>query len=225
LGFKYDSIRTRYGSWVVFLLVVHRLVTEDSSRYWLENYMFAAQHTSIYTPFINFKTLTFVISIAAFFLAAYIYYINRNKAANVEKHAHSTLSVVANLLLLLLLSSEIAYYFDSLTLLSTPKDGYPELGHGVNEQAKQLTLSAIWAIYSIVLVALGILKKVKSIRLFAMILFGITIFKVFLFDLSSLDTIYRILSFIILGVILILVSFLYQVFKDRISGIIEDDKK
>jgi uncharacterized membrane protein len=129
------------------------------------------------------------------------------------------------MLILWLFSTEIIYYFDSLTLLLTPKDGYPELGYGINEEAKQLTLSAVWAVYSIFLVALGILKKIRVIRFFAIILFGITILKVFLFDLSSLDTIYRILSFLILGVILILVSFLYQVFKDRISGIMDDDKK
>lgn len=225
LGFKYDSVKTRFGSWLVFLLVIVRLLGIDTQQVWLENYLYAAKHGNIYTPLLNMKTLTFLVSIAAFFLANYFYYRNRDRVVSEEKHALTAFPVVANILILWLFSTEIICYFDSLTLMLTPGNGYPELGYGVNEEAKQLTLSAVWAVYSIFLVALGILKKVKVIRLFAMLLFGITILKVFLFDLSSLDTIYRILSFLILGVILILVSFLYQVFKDRIAGIIEDDKK
>jgi uncharacterized membrane protein len=44
----------------------------------------------------------------------------------------------------------------------------------------------------------------------ALLIFGITIFKVFLIDLSSLKLFYRIISFLVLGLILIAVSFLYQ---------------
>jgi uncharacterized membrane protein len=41
-------------------------------------------------------------------------------------------------------------------------------------------------------------------------LLGVTIIKVFVVDLAGLDRIYRIVSFIILGAILLTVSFLYQ---------------
>ena len=44
----------------------------------------------------------------------------------------------------------------------------------------------------------------------ALLLLGLTILKVFFFDLSSLDKIYRIISFVVLGAILLVVSFLYQ---------------
>jgi uncharacterized membrane protein len=45
-----------------------------------------------------------------------------------------------------------------------------------------------------------------------------TILKVFLVDLSSLDRIYRVISFVVLGVILLAVSFLYQQSQQRITG-------
>ena len=43
-----------------------------------------------------------------------------------------------------------------------------------------------------------------------MALFGLTVLKVFLVDLSSLGGIYRILGFIGVGLVLLAVSFLYQ---------------
>ena len=52
----------------------------------------------------------------------------------------------------------------------------------------------------------------------ALLLFGVIIFKVFLIDLSSLERFYRIISFVVLGVILIAVSFLYQKYKDVLIG-------
>ena len=44
-----------------------------------------------------------------------------------------------------------------------------------------------------------------------------SIAKVFLFDLSNLETPYRIVSFFILGVILLLVSLLYTRFEERLK--------
>ena len=47
--------------------------------------------------------------------------------------------------------------------------------------------------------------------------------KVFLFDLSSLEKLYRIISFIVLGAILLAVSFLYQRYRLRMAELIGDD--
>jgi uncharacterized membrane protein len=44
----------------------------------------------------------------------------------------------------------------------------------------------------------------------ALALFGVTIFKVFVNDMALLDGFYRIASSIALGVVLLVVSFLYQ---------------
>jgi uncharacterized membrane protein len=82
--------------------------------------------------------------------------------------------------------------------------------------ARQLTVSVIWTLSSIALVAAGILKKFRPVRLMGITLFGITILKVFFVDLSNLQTLYRIISFILLGVILILVSYMYQRYRHLI---------
>ena len=66
--------------------------------------------------------------------------------------------------------------------------------------------------------AVGIQRRQPQIRLGAIALFGLTVAKVFLVDLSQLDAIYRILSFVVLGGILLLASFLYTRFRSRIVG-------
>jgi uncharacterized membrane protein len=83
------------------------------------------------------------------------------------------------------------------------------------ENQKQMALSVAWIIYSLLLILFGIWRKWAWLRWSAIGLFGITIFKIFLFDLSFIGTLYRIFSFIALGVILLAVSYLYQRYKER----------
>lgn len=84
------------------------------------------------------------------------------------------------------------------------------------ENMQKLTLSGIWLLYSVALMAAGLWRRIAGWRIAAMVLFGISILKVFVYDLSFLDTVYRIISFISLGVILLTVSYLYQKYKDTI---------
>jgi len=56
----------------------------------------------------------------------------------------------------------------------------------------------------------GFWKRWSLLRWQAIVLIGITIVKVFTYDVSALDREYRIASFIALGVILLAISFLYQ---------------
>lgn len=51
-----------------------------------------------------------------------------------------------------------------------------------------LLLSAGWLIYSIILMAIGIWKRARVARIGAIALFGVSILKIFIYDLSFLDT-------------------------------------
>lgn len=83
---------------------------------------------------------------------------------------------------------------------------------------QQLAISIVWICYAAFMLWLGILKRKFVIRVIAMLLVGASILKVFLFDLSYLQTLYRIFSFIGLGFVLMLLSFLYYRFKDVLLG-------
>lgn len=80
----------------------------------------------------------------------------------------------------------------------------------------QLLLSCAWIAYAAVVVAIGFVKRIKVARLAGMGVLGVAVLKVFLYDLSNLQTPFRIISFIVLGLILFGASYLYARFKDRI---------
>jgi len=52
-------------------------------------------------------------------------------------------------------------------------------------------------------------RQSALLRWQALVLLGVAVAKVFLYDLASLDRVYRIVSFFILGSVLLAVSFLY----------------
>lgn len=87
---------------------------------------------------------------------------------------------------------------------------------------EQLSLSALWLIYAVVLFTLGLRKNNSSLRYGALGLLGIIIFKAFLVDLASLDTMFKILLFIGLGLSLLAVSFIYQKKREFLKG--EEEK-
>jgi uncharacterized membrane protein len=57
---------------------------------------------------------------------------------------------------------------------------------------------------------IGIQRHSALLRWQSLVLFGLVVVKVFLYDSSYLQRFYRILSFLILGLALLVVSFLYQ---------------
>ena len=85
-------------------------------------------------------------------------------------------------------------------------------------QSYKLGLSLLWGGYSLFLIVLGIWKKKKYLRIGAIVLFGITLFKLFFYDISHLDTISKTIVFVSLGVLLLIISFLYNKFNSSISN-------
>ena len=88
--------------------------------------------------------------------------------------------------------------------------------HDYAPRAHFAAISVLWTLYSIALIAMGFLKNSAILRQFAIGLFGVTMMKVFFIDMSNVSTPYRIISFTVLGVMLIGASYLYHRFKDRI---------
>ncbi len=119
-------------------------------------------------------------------------------SANITK----LITLVFNTTLLVLLCNEFIHWMD--------------IG-GYSNQYK-LGLSIIFAVYALALIITGISKKLKHIRMGGIILFGITLCKVLFYDLSSLSTISKTVVLIVLGVIMLIASFLYNKFKDSIFG-------
>ena len=78
-------------------------------------------------------------------------------------------------------------------------------------------LSILWGAFSLVLIGYGIWKKKKHLRITAMVLFAGTLLKLFFYDLTNLETIPKTIVFLSIGVLLLVVSFLYNKYKHIIS--------
>jgi uncharacterized membrane protein len=78
------------------------------------------------------------------------------------------------------------------------------------EIARDFSFSAIWIVYGAALMVAGFWKRSAFIRWQAMVLLAVTIGKVFIYDSRELQQIYRILSFIALGVMLMTISYAYH---------------
>jgi hypothetical protein len=119
-------------------------------------------------------------------------------------NAPPILAGLGTVLAFLLLNIEIADYF------SAPGSTLTFQFSG--DFARDMTYSIAWALFALVLLVVGILKKVPAARYAAMGLLCVTLLKLFFHDLARLGQLYRIGAFIGVAVIAMLASFAYQKF-------------
>lgn len=98
-----------------------------------------------------------------------------------------------------------AVYLPSLAIVSAFESD--ELNPG---QTPQVLLSAFWAVTGLAAIVVGLQRELKPLRLGGLALLLLAAVKVFLYDLSELESIYRALSFIALGLLLLGGAFAYQ---------------
>jgi len=131
-----------------------------------------------------------------------VLYAAREQASSVsseERGLLGFLAVAVNFFALFALSLELWDHFGRQT------------GLGIDSGlAQHLSLSLLWTAYASALIVFGIQRKSPLLRWQALALFGLVVIKVFIYDSSYLERLYRIVSFLILGVVLLVVSFLYQ---------------
>ena len=83
-------------------------------------------------------------------------------------------------------------------------------------------LPILWGLCSFAFMWLGMHYKFKPLRIISLVLFSITLIKLFLFDIRNIPVAGKIAAFFCLGVLLLVVSFMYQRLK---KIIIEDEEK
>jgi len=81
-------------------------------------------------------------------------------------------------------------------------------------------LTVAWGTAGVTLLSIGFPFRNRALRLEGLALLLICTLKLFLYDLRNLDTPYRILSFIVLGLMLMCVSWIYTRFRDQVRRIL-----
>jgi uncharacterized membrane protein len=85
-----------------------------------------------------------------------------------------------------------------------------DLASGATSEAEQYTYSAVWLAFGVAVLLAGMLLRSQPVRLVSAAVILITVAKVFLLDLAGLEGVYRALSFIGLGLVLVGIGLLYQ---------------
>lgn len=77
--------------------------------------------------------------------------------------------------------------------------------------------SVFLALYAVLMITLGVLKSSVIDRRIGLVLLGIVIGKLYLYDVWLLTRFYRISAFVALGVLLLAASYMYSRFKDKLD--------
>lgn len=77
-------------------------------------------------------------------------------------------------------------------------------------------LTVSWGVQGLLLLGFGFALHERVLRLQGLGLLLTCILKLFLYDLRNLETVYRILSFVVLGLILLGVSWIYSRFRESV---------
>jgi uncharacterized membrane protein len=106
------------------------------------------------------------------------------------------------LLVWLIVSVDVWGYFDALSATSADATAWFRMA--------QMSLSAWWSVDATIVLAIGFRARQAWLRWTGLGLFGLTVLKVFMFDMSGLDQIYRIVAFFVLAVLLGVAAWAYQ---------------
>lgn len=154
------------------------------------------------SPILNWYLYTYGLVAACLFAASRLLAPPRHRLGEIQLPGLSAgLGVV---LLFLLVNLEIADFFSS-----GDRTRMLEFSGNV---ARDLSYTIAWAVFALALLLAGIWRRLKAARYAALGLLSVTLLKLFLHDLASLNQLYRIGALVVVAVVAMASSFLYQRF-------------
>ena len=193
LSVRSHSDWLRLSCWIVFTLVIFRLFALDISTY---------SRSSAYATLLNTRFLTFAVSTVSFWLAARFLAQSMDAAiAYLAGHA----------VFLFGLSLEIGGWVS--------RNVIPENQSGV----QIIAISVMLTIYAVILVVIGVRTGASIHRLLGLALVALVIAKLYLLDVWVLGRLFRITAFLALGVLLLVLSYLYSRFRPALARLLKTD--
>ena len=196
-----------------------------------------------FTPFFNSHFIITILAVIVAYAISFMYYRYGSLTVETQKRGIGAFIIIANILTVYALSSQIVFYHNAeLARLSERynssqvENSLYNTGYDTSQMRQEAVstysaerdavtnrsntyVSILWAVYAAILTIVGFSRRVVTVRRMGLILFIITAFKV-LINVWSLGQIYRIVSFIVFGIIALGASFLYVKFKDRLKAVV-----
>ncbi|MEM7185932.1 MAG: DUF2339 domain-containing protein [Bacteroidota bacterium] len=177
---------------ILVFLTQGLLVLSNLRESYLEQTMAEYFHRGSFNITIRYISLVFLVLIM---MVSYQFVIKNIKNAVLKR----LFNLILHIIVVWVLSSELLHWLDIAE----------------NNSAYKLGLSILWGVYSLFLIVLGIWKNKQHLRIGAIVLFGITLLKLFFYDIAHLNTLSKTIVFVSLGVLLLLISFLYNKYKNK----------
>jgi len=149
------------------------------------------------------------------FVALMIFMIYQFRNAEILKKIRPINFWLFHMTILAVLSNELSHL-----MTMTHLDDY----YHYSKVAYRMGYTVLWGVYSMALITYGILRERKTLRFIAISLFCLTLLKLSI-DAMSMTMGYRLIVFIVIGIILLVVSFMYQKFKPLLFGKEEEKKE
>ena len=209
--------------WFVEALVLYVLASTSSSRgfqimgvvvyflglldmfYYIGSYV----RPTNYVVFFNGQFIMIMFSVVTAYFIAFVYYRYGSISDEIQKRGIAVFVIMVNVLTLYALTSQVIVYYE-----------LQQLAGATNTQIQNwsnTTVSLLWALYAGILTVIGFAKKIPFLRYLGLTIFMVTAFKVVI-DIWSLGEIYRIVSFIVFGIIALTASFVYVRYRERLKS-------
>lgn len=155
-------------------------------------YGYTSQHVNLL--FVNGRCITALAALVLLFVCAYLW----PQLTGAQNQRQIMLGACAVALFLLLNVETVLFMKDHIS--DPAKSAW----------ITQMSLSLLWSLYASVSLFVGFWQRIRIVRLAALGLFGATVLKVVLGDMANVQEVYRIVSFIGLGLLMIGASYLYH---------------
>ncbi|RZL31182.1 MAG: DUF2339 domain-containing protein, partial [Pedobacter sp.] len=169
-----------YGAYAILIISVSKFFLYDYSETFnvTENFYISGGYTYQLVP---------RLFSSAFLIASYYQFLNLYRKSTFKNNLTFSifgLGWIASLFTVL--NVEVASFF-----------------HDYLINLKFVSISVLWAVFAVTLMYFGLKRNMKVIRQISIALFGLTLAKVFFFDIAEMSASYKFISFIILGLVLI----------------------
>jgi uncharacterized membrane protein len=179
----------------LFALALLKFVTWDTP--W--------EYRPAFTPVLNKYFLSSLFVTACLFAAAVIYQKLGQQKQIASRIFQLVLLITGIITLWFLMTIETHTYFAALAAVQKTTADYQH-----EKWLGQMTLSVLWSVYAAVLAAAGFIRRSAAIRWVALSLFALTVIKVMMVDIAVLTQLYRIIAFLVLGLLLLAVAWGYH---------------
>ena len=153
---------------------------------------------------LNYYFLAFVVVTAGIATAAYVEKRSKVFSTRVDFPVMLGLVIVANVIAAWVFTAEVVRFFE-----------HRERDY---EAAMHATLTVMWTVHAALVIAAGILRRSRALRITGIVMLAVPVAKLFVFDVFLLERGYRVGAFSILGLLLLAMGLAYQ----RYSGTVKE---